>query len=102
MNKKRFYILLIILSGYGTIISAISAINGHAEGSILLFFNMGGEFASAFVFMLFSGFGSPNPNLLNVYLGFVYVVGNLIAWSPIAFLISLIPFKRIFCLIRTR
>ena len=100
MNRKLFYILLVVLSGYGTIISAMSSINGHAEGSLLLFFNMGGEFVSAFLFMLFSNFGSPNPNLLNVYLGFVYVVGNLIAWSPLAFLISLIPFKRILFLFK--
>lgn len=96
MNKKLFYILLVAFSGYGVIISALSSMNGHQEGSLLLFFNMGGELVSAFVMMLFSGFGSPNPDFIIVYLGFVFVVGNLIAWVPLAFLISLIPFKRIF------
>ena len=87
MNKKLFYILLIVLTGYGLTMSTLTHGIGVRE-SIFFFFNMGAEFVSMPIILFYSLFGSPSPNFANVSLGYILVLANLIFWSPIAFGIS--------------
>ena len=87
MNKKLFYILLTVLTGYGLTMSTLTHGIGVRE-SIFFIFNIGAEVVSWPIILFYSLFGSLNPNFTNVFL--VYVIGltNLIFWSPIAFGIS--------------
>ena len=87
MNKKLFYILLIVLTGYGLIMTTLTHGIGARE-SIFFFFNIGAEFVAIPIFFFYSFFGSPNPDFVNVPLGYILVLANLIFWSPIAFGIS--------------
>jgi len=87
MNKKLFYILLFVLSGYGLIMSALTHMNSRGE-SIFYFFNMGAEFVVIPIGMFYSLFGSPTSDFAYVSWGYLLVVANLIFWIPIAFAIS--------------
>jgi len=87
MNKKLFYILLTVLTGYGLTMSTLTHGIGVRE-SIFFFFNMGAEVVAMPIILFFSLFGSPNPNFANASVGYVYVLANLLFWSPIAFAIS--------------
>lgn len=96
MNKKLFYILLVVLSGYGTLMSELSSMGSYQDGSIFRLFNPIGDFVSSLVTTIILPSGIPNYEFTNVYMGIIFVVGNLIGWLPIAFLISIMPFKKIF------
>ena len=96
MNKKLFYILLVVLSGYGILMSELSTSGSYQDGSIFRLFNPIGNLVSSLSTSIILPSGIPNYEFTNVYMGIIFLVGNLIAWLPIAFLISCIPFKKIF------
>jgi len=96
MNKKIFYILLVVLSGYGILMSELSTMGSHQDGSIFRFFNPIGDLVSSLSTSIILPRGISNYEFTNWYMGIIFLVGNLIAWLPISFLISCIPFKKIF------
>ena len=96
MNKKLFYILIATLPAYGSILSILNA-NGLDDG-LLVPFN---GFILLVVLPLVGSltldlWHSVDDTLRTPLFNLQLIISNLVFWIPASFLISFIPFKKIF------